>query len=136
MTLLALEPLHIRRPAGDIHVQPGGYIELSDDEGARLLQKAPSSVRVVNSGLGQRIRPGDVVEWLSPALPKQQGEVLAVDGDCFTVWHPLTEKLCRLPVSWITRMTRTASMEDRRHERSSSDKTVSLPKVPSDLLAR
>ncbi|MEQ1679274.1 MAG: hypothetical protein ABL950_01510 [Nitrospira sp.] len=53
------------------------------------------------------LKPGDWVEWLSPALPKQQGEVLAVRGDddgTFEVYHPLTEAVCRLSVSWVTRI--------------------------------
>ncbi|MBX3325161.1 MAG: hypothetical protein U0223_07480 [Nitrospira sp.] len=46
---------------------------------------------------------GDVVEWLSPALPRQQGEVLALyDDGTFEVWHPLTKMLCRLPRAWVT----------------------------------
>lgn len=51
------------------------------------------------------LRPGDWVEWLSPALPRQEGEVLAVHGDgTFEVFHPLTEILRRLPVAWVTRI--------------------------------
>ncbi|MGZ8373314.1 MAG: hypothetical protein ACXW4A_00160 [Nitrospira sp.] len=49
-------------------------------------------------------RPGQWVEWLSPALPTQQGEVVALDADHFEVYHPLTETLCRLPISWVTRV--------------------------------
>jgi hypothetical protein len=30
--------------------------------------------------------------------------VLNIDGDWFTVYHPLTEAVCRLPVAWITRV--------------------------------
>lgn len=105
MTLIALKRLHIRRPAGDIHVQPGGYIELSDDEGTRLLQKAPDLVQVIEPTPDQGIQPGDVVAWLSPALPEQRGEVLAVHPDgTFEVFHPLSETICRLPVNWVTKI--------------------------------
>jgi len=51
------------------------------------------------------VQAGDHVEWLSPALPRQQGEVLAVHGDgTFEVFHSLTEAVCRLPIAWITRV--------------------------------
>ena len=53
------------------------------------------------------VQVGDLVEWLSPALPKQQGEVLAVHPDrTFEVFHPLTDTLCRLPVGWVIRLLR------------------------------
>ena len=56
----------------------------------------------------QGIQVGNWVEWLSPALPKQQGEVLAVYPDgTFEVFHPLTETLCRLPVKWVIRVVST-----------------------------
>ena len=58
-------------------------------------------------------KPGDLVEWLSPALPRQRGEVLAIEGDHFTVFHPLAEALCRLPVFWVTRVVKApTSMEE------------------------
>jgi hypothetical protein len=50
-------------------------------------------------------QPGDWVEWQSPALFAQQGEVLAIYPDgTFEVFHPLAETLCRLPVAWVTRI--------------------------------
>lgn len=97
MLIEALRPLHIRRANGDLHLKPGCPVDLPDEDAVRLLAKKPDAVRPV-------IRPGDLVEWLSPALPKQQGEVLAVHGDSFTIFHPLAETLCRLPISWITRV--------------------------------
>lgn len=110
MTLVALEPLHILRPAGDIHVRAGRCFELSDDEGTRLLLKAPESVRVVQPE--QRIRPGDWVSWMSPALPAQEGDVLGIHPDgTFEAFHPLAESVRRMPVSWITRVTRPTNME-------------------------
>jgi hypothetical protein len=97
MTIEALHPLHVRRQAGDIHLKPGQPVELPDDEAIRLLAKT-NKVHPV-------LRPDDFVEWRSPALPKQQGEVLAVYPDrTFEVFHPLTEALCRLPVGWVLRV--------------------------------
>lgn len=59
--------------------------------------------------LAQILKPDCWVEWLSPALPRQQGEVLDVDlkDQTFTVFHPLSEMLCRLPIAWITRIITT-----------------------------
>lgn len=98
MRIEALRPLHIRRAAGDLHLRPGVPVDLPDDDAIRLLAKKPDAVRPV-------VKPGDHVEWLSPALPKQQGEVLAINPDgTFEVYHPLTDILCRLPLAWVTRI--------------------------------
>jgi len=98
MMLVVLRPLHIRRSSGDLHLKPGLPIDLPDGDAVRLLAKKPDAVRLV-------LRPGDIVEWLSPALPKQHGEVLDVYQDgTFEVVHPLSVKLCRLPMAWITRV--------------------------------
>lgn len=98
MLMEALRPLHIRRVNGDLHMKPGSPVEVPDEDAVRLLAKKPDAVRPV-------LCPGDIVEWLSPALPKQQGEVLEVyqDGN-FEVFHPLTEILCRLPIRWATKV--------------------------------
>ncbi|MGE0469629.1 MAG: hypothetical protein AB7L09_12700 [Nitrospira sp.] len=98
MTLVALRPLHIRRSGGDLHLKPGLPVDLPDGDAVRLLAKKPDAVRLV-------LRPGDIVEWLSPALPKQHGEVLDVYEDgTFEVVHTLSVKLCRLPMVWVTRV--------------------------------
>jgi hypothetical protein len=99
MRIEVLRPLHIRRRAGgeDLHLKPGP-IDLPDDDAVKLLAKKPDAVRLA-------VQPGDRVEWLSPALPKQEGEVLAIyDDGTFEVYHPLTEILCRLPLAWVTRV--------------------------------
>lgn len=102
MTLVALRPLRIRRPSGDLHLKPGLPVDLPDGDAVRLLALKPNAVRPL-------LCPGDIVEWRSQALPKQRGEVLAVHTDgTFEVWHPLTEALCRLPVAWVLRVQRTA----------------------------
>lgn len=103
MLMQALRPLHIRRVNGDLHMKPGFPVELPDEDAVRLLAKKPDAVRPV-------LCPGDIVEWLSPALPKQQGEVLDVYQDgTFEVCHPLAEKLCRLPLMWVTKILNGAS---------------------------
>ncbi|TKB79291.1 MAG: hypothetical protein E8D42_07790 [Nitrospira sp.] len=99
MTVEALRPLHIRRAAGDLHLRPGHPVELPDDDAVRLLAKTDKIYPVLH--------PGDSVEWMSPALPKQQGEVLVVHQDrTFEVFHPLTVAVCRLPVAWVLRVVR------------------------------
>lgn len=50
MRIEALCPLHIRRAAADLHVLPGGLIDLPEEEAVTLLQKAAGKVRVVPSG--------------------------------------------------------------------------------------
>ena len=84
--------------ATGVVAQDHPMLELSDGEAVRLLTKGPDNVWLIPG-------PGDVVEWLSPALPKQQGRVLGVyQDDSFEVFHPLSEALCRLPMAWITRV--------------------------------
>ena len=77
-----------------LHPEPS----LSVDHAVQLQEKNLDPVRPV-------LQAGDLVEWLSPALPKQREEVLAVyDNGTFEVWHPLTEAICRLPVAWVMRI--------------------------------
>ena|SRR5215831_2796848 len=99
MTIEALRPLRIRRAAGDLHLKPGHPIELPDEDAIRLLAKT-DKVRLV-------FGPGEWVEWSSPALPKGNGEVLAVHPDeTFEVFHSITEAVCRLPMIWVIRVLR------------------------------
>lgn len=98
MKLQILQPLHIRRADGDLHLKPGSVADLPDEDATTLLAKASQAVCPV-------VQPGDLVEWLSPALPKQQAEVLDVyDDGTFEAFHPLSEIVCRMPTAWITRV--------------------------------
>jgi hypothetical protein len=88
------QPLIVRRLAGDLRLVPGCPVELPDDDAILLLSRT-NKVHLV-------LHPGEWVEWRSPALPKQRGEVLAVYADrTFEVFHPLTEAVCRLPITWV-----------------------------------
>ena len=99
MMIQATHPICIRRATGNLHLRPGQPVELADADAIRLLALT-SKVRPV-------LHPGDIVEWLSQALPKQRGEVLEVyDDGTFEVWHPLAETLCRLPVTWVRQVLR------------------------------
>lgn len=95
MVIEVLRPLRVHLRDRTVDLQPGHPAELADDDAVRLLGKKPDAIRWV-------FQAGDWVEWLSPALPKQQGEVLGVYKDgTFEVYHPLSLTLCRLPVMWV-----------------------------------
>jgi len=102
----ALRPLVVHTHEKTIYLTPGRPVNFPDSDALRLLDKAPGKVRVVVSGRGSSdIRPGVWVEWQSPALLPCRGEVLAVyENETFEIFHPLTERLCRLPVAWITQV--------------------------------
>lgn len=98
MVVEVLKPLQVHLRDRTVELRPGQPTELNDEEAARLLELKPDAVRPV-------LCPGDIVEWFSPALPKQQGEVLAVYKDgTFEVFHSLAGKLCRLPMAWVIRV--------------------------------
>ncbi len=99
MLIESLRPLRVHLRDRTVELRPGQPTDLNDEEAARLLELKPDAVRPVLS-------PGDVVEWLSPALPKQRGEVRAVfDDGNFEVYHPLAGTLCRLPMIWVIRVS-------------------------------
>lgn len=111
MVIDVMRPLRVHLRNRTIDLQPGYPAELDDDDAIRLLAKKPDAVRWV-------FQAGDWVEWRSPALPKQQGEVLAVHPDrTFEVFHPLTEAVCRLPGAWVLRVLRNPmNRAGRPHE--------------------
>jgi hypothetical protein len=78
-----------------------------------LLQRALEIANRPRRSQRPAIQPGDLVIWLSPALPQQQGEVLAVHDDgTFEVFVPISEVVRRLPVAWITRNITTAPIQE------------------------
>ena len=101
------KPFTYRWPTGEVRLAPGHPVTLPDDRAARLLETAPGRVRVVPTPgtASPALQPGCWVEWHSPALPNSQGEVLEVDeaAKTFLVFHPRTEALRWLPISWIAR---------------------------------
>lgn len=113
------KPIRYQWPGGEIRLIPGVPAELPDDRARRLLEKADGDVRVVNAPLPiEDIQPGDMVAWLSPLLPEQQGEVLAVHPDeTFLAFHPLTEILCKLPLAWVTRIVMPAERQEGERAR-------------------
>jgi hypothetical protein len=100
----SMPPSHRETP-----LSPTACIEPNTAGGSLILQTPVIPVMRV-------VQVGDWVEWLSPALPKQQGEVLAVYPDrTFEVFHPLTESLCRLPIGWVIRVLKDPMNSDREH---------------------
>ncbi len=48
------------------------------------------------------LRPGSTITWFSPLFGLLSGELLAVlDDGQIEVFHPLTEKLARIPRAWV-----------------------------------
>lgn len=92
--------------------QPPGHREMHLDRTVCVDPKITGGSLILQTPVipvMQGIQAGNWVEWLSPALPKQQGEVMAVYQDgTFEVFHPLSERLCRLPAKWVIRIVSTS----------------------------
>ncbi len=94
-----------RWPGGQIRFEPGRVIDVEEGRARRILAKAPGRVRPVGDApSAPALKPGNLVEWQSPALFAQRGEVLAISGDYFEAYHPVSECVCRMPTCWITRV--------------------------------
>lgn len=111
------KPFTYQWPGGRIRFEPGRVIDVPEDRAVRIIAKVPGRVRPVeDEPIALPLKPGDWVEWLSPALPRQQAEVLAVYEDgTFEAYHPLREIVCRMPSQWITRVVNApANTEESR----------------------
>lgn len=95
-----------RWPGGEVRLVAGHPVELPDDRGARLLEKAPGRVRVVelaNGGNGNRT--GHIVTWNSPLFwGEMRATVLEDLGHGVRVFHPMTEVECVIPTTWLCRL--------------------------------
>lgn len=111
MLIESFVPLRIQTRFGDIRIQPGCPVEMSEKDGLQLLRKAPGKVKRVPA-LPSRpawqtagsLRTGMIATWLSPALPQQRATVLDVREGEFLVHHPLAEQELWLPQSWINKI--------------------------------
>jgi len=56
-------PLRVHLRSGEIHLRPGQPVELSDDDGRKLLERAKGKVWRVNE-----LRPGSIITWDAPDL--------------------------------------------------------------------
>ena len=102
MLIEALEPMKIRLPTGEIRqLVVGQPVDLPDPQACKLLALAVGRVRVVASSSGP-LQAGQWVHYESPLFGLLAGEVLDVHLDGFLeVFHPVTEKLVRIPVAWV-----------------------------------
>ena len=56
MLIEAYKPLRIRLKSGEIRMEPGHPIEFSDEDGEKLLARAPGKVRVI-------YQAGSIITW-------------------------------------------------------------------------
>ncbi|MEQ1844876.1 MAG: hypothetical protein ABL983_04795 [Nitrospira sp.] len=104
MTIECVGPAFTYRwPTGEVRLVPGHPVELPDDRGARLLEKAPGRVRVVESANGgDGDRTGHIVAWNSPLFwGEMRATVLEDLGHAVRVFHPMTEVECVIPATWL-----------------------------------
>ena len=97
-------PFTYRWPAGEVRLVPGQPVELPDDRAARLLEKAPGRVRVVetaNRADGNLIER--IVSWESPLFGLLSATVQEELPNGVRVYHPLTEMTCVIPKTWLCR---------------------------------
>jgi len=95
-------PFTYRWPTGEVRLVPGHPVELPEGRVARLLEKAPGRVRVVESA--DRIDVdliGCVVMWDSPLFGLLRAAVLEDLQHGVRVFHPLTEMECVIPTTWL-----------------------------------
>ena len=83
-------PFRLRAHGVSRLVHPGELIELDEQHGRRLLEKAPGLVRVLSS-----------IRWCSPLFGNLEGHVLLTDGDTILVNHPIIGEPAWIRRSWI-----------------------------------
>jgi len=95
-------PFTYRWPHGEVRLVPGSPVDLPNDRAARLLEKAPGRVRKVESvrGVANNL-VGQIVTWESPLFGLLRATVLQVLQDGILVFHPLTERECVIPLTWL-----------------------------------
>lgn len=96
-------PFTYRWPDGEVRLVPGEPVELSDARATRLLEKAPGRVRVLEAATKKESdRTGYIVTWTSPSLwGEMRATVLEDLGHGVKVVHPLSERECVIPTSWL-----------------------------------
>jgi hypothetical protein len=97
-------PFTYRWPTGEVRLVPGQPVELPDDRAARLLEKVPGRVRVVESANRIEGDPiGRMVTWDSPLFGLLSATVQEDLPNGVRVLHPLTEVECVIPTTWLCR---------------------------------
>ncbi len=92
-------PLTVKLNGHVIQLHPGDYVEVMQEQGLKVLAKAPGRVRVVAEQAP--LTPGAIITWESPVVGRLSGPVLAVLDESVTVQHPLSEAPCTIPKGWI-----------------------------------
>lgn len=96
-------PFTYRWPTGEVRLVPGHPVELPERRAARLLEKAPGRVRVVEAA--NRINgdlTGNIVNWESRLfLGEMRATVLEDLGHSVRCFHPLTDLECVIPRAWL-----------------------------------
>ena len=100
MTLEALDcPLIVRVNGMRVSLRPGVPMALTDTQGLKLLARAPGRVRLVSRPTTLTV--GAMATWESPLFGMLSGRVLEVFDHGVTVYHPLTEVPCTIPLGWL-----------------------------------
>lgn len=104
MLLEALMALRVKADGKRFALVPGQIIDLSPGCASRLLERAPGKVRAVYANPIFVVHPGYQVTWQSPLFGLVTGTVATVCLEGFLeVYHPLTEQLTTIPLSWVVR---------------------------------
>jgi hypothetical protein len=85
------------RSEGKLYIlKPGHPIDFPVLQASKLIIKARGRVRPIG------IVPGELIVWNSPLFGELRGEVLCLRDDAHVdVYHPLTNELARIPLSWL-----------------------------------
>lgn len=94
-------PLVVRFRSGKVHLKPGCPHQFSDIDGRKLLAKVPDKVREIKG-----IQAGEVVTWESPLFGLLSATALEVLPHGVNVFHPLTDRECVIPLTWLCGETR------------------------------
>lgn len=98
MRIEALKPLRVTLRSGEIrYLKPGKPAQFTCEDGARLLECAPGKVRL----LDDQLDVGMIMSWESPLFGLLSATALEVLPHGVKVFHPLTDRDCVIPLTWI-----------------------------------
>ena len=80
MKIEAIKPLTVHLQDGDLDLEPGVPVNVSDDIGRKLLMKAQGVVRLVETA-DATVHTGHRVEWCSPLFGTCAGRVVVDSED-------------------------------------------------------
>ena len=108
------EPILYRWPWGAVLLEPLKPVNLPEDRARRLIAKIPGKVRLVERSFPQPdertddarwddLRPGTTVEYESPVFGRLSAEIVHVGSSDVEVFHPLRNRMLRIPKRWLMR---------------------------------